>query len=619
MRLSKLLWPKYSLLFGSLAMAGIAAQTQAATCSYSVINDWGTGFQSTITITNNGSTPINGWTVNWQYSKNKITNSWNATLTGTNPYSASALSWNSSIQPGQSVNFGFQGDTNGVPAEVPKVTGSVCGTASSAASSAPKSSSSSSVASSVKTSSSVASSTKTSSSVPVSSSSSKRSSSSSVASSVTSSSSSKVASSSSSVSSVPMDANNDDWLHTDGSKILDKNGKAVWLTGANWFGFNAGERVFHGLWSVNMDVTLKSISARGINILRVPISVQLLKEWQNGQAAAVSINDYANPELAGKTSLQIFDAFLAQSKKYGLKVLLDVHSAEADNSGHIAPLWYKGAFTTADFYAAWEWVARRYKNDDTIVAFDLKNEPHGQATGSEAFAKWDNSTDVTNWKYTAEETARRILAINPNVLILVEGIEVYPVDGKTWTSKVKTDYHSNWWGGNLRGVAALPVTVAGHQQQIMYSPHDYGPLVFAQPWFYSGFSKETLYKDVWHENWLYIHEQRISPLLIGEWGGFMDGGANEVWMKAMRDLIIQYKLHHTFWCINPNSGDTGGLLMNDWTTWDEAKYAMMKPSLWKAASGKFIGLDHKIPLGGAGVGLSVTDYYQGGGVEPVGL
>ena len=32
----------------------------------------------------------------------------------------------------------------------------------------------------------------------------------------------------------------DDWLHTDGSKILDKAGKEVWLTGVNWFGDNTG-------------------------------------------------------------------------------------------------------------------------------------------------------------------------------------------------------------------------------------------------------------------------------------------------------------------------------------------------------------------------------------------
>jgi len=147
-----------------------ASQSQAGTCSYTVSNEWNTGFQGTITITNNGTAPINGWTVGWQYANNKITSSWNATLTGSNPYSATALSWNSTIQPGQSVSFGVQGDTNGVPAEKPTITGSVCSTVTSSSVATTSSSSKSSVVSSSVPSSTPSSSSK--SSVPSSSSSS---------------------------------------------------------------------------------------------------------------------------------------------------------------------------------------------------------------------------------------------------------------------------------------------------------------------------------------------------------------------------------------------------------------------------------------------------------------
>jgi len=403
--------------------------------------------------------------------------------------------------------------------------------------------------------------------------------------------------------------NNDDWLHVEGNQIVDTNGNSVWLTGANWFGFNATERVFHGLWSVNLESTLDSIAARGINILRVPISTELLKEWQNGIYKRVSVNTATNPDLVGATSLEVFDAFLAHSKKIGIKVLLDVHSAEADNSGHIEKMWYKGDITSEDFYSAWEWVAARYANDDTIIAFDLENEPHGKPWADSDFAKWDNSTDENNWKYACETAANRVLDANPNMLIMCEGIESFPVDGITWTSKDKNDYHNNWWGGNLRGVKDFPIDLGERQSQFMYSPHDYGPLVFAQGWFYEGFDKETLYKDVWKDNWMFIHEENISPLLIGEWGGFMDGGDNETWMYAIRDLITENKLHHTFWCINPNSGDTGGLLNNDWVTWDEEKYDLFKPSLWTNTEGKFVSLDHQVALGGEETGVSLNEYF----------
>lgn len=73
-----------------------------------------------------------------------------------------------------------------------------------------------------------------------------------------------------------------DWLHVSGNQIVDAAGDPVWLTGVNWFGFNATERVFHGLWSANITEVTASMAQRGINIVRVPISTQLLLElWSS--------------------------------------------------------------------------------------------------------------------------------------------------------------------------------------------------------------------------------------------------------------------------------------------------------------------------------------------------
>ncbi|MES2934381.1 MAG: glycoside hydrolase, partial [Pseudomonadota bacterium] len=76
------------------------------------------------------------------------------------------------------------------------------------------------------------------------------------------------------------------------------------------------------------------------------------------------------------------------------------------------------------------------------------------------------------------------------------------------------------------------------------------------------------------------------------------------------------KLHHTFWDLNPDSGDTGGLWLNDWVSWDEPKYALLKPSLWQNPAGKFVGLDHKINLGKTGT--NVASHYANGGAQPIG-
>jgi hypothetical protein len=91
--------------------------------------------------------------------------------------------------------------------------------------------------------------------------------------------------------------------------------------------------------------------------------------------------------------------------------------------------------------------------------------------------------------------------------------------------------------------------------------------------------------------------------LIGEWGGFMSGD-NLKWMEYLRDLIGKENLNHTFWCFNANSGDTGGLVKDDFITWDEDKYALVETVLWKNDDGKFIGLDHEVALGANGISLS---------------
>ena len=104
------------------------ASVGGGNCQYLVSNEWNNGFTATLRITNTSSSPINGWTVNWSYSDgSRITNSWNAVFSGNNPYSASNLNWNGTIQPGQSVEIGFQGNKgSSATAQVPVVNGNVC-------------------------------------------------------------------------------------------------------------------------------------------------------------------------------------------------------------------------------------------------------------------------------------------------------------------------------------------------------------------------------------------------------------------------------------------------------------------------------------------------------------
>jgi chitinase len=86
------------------------------TPSFSVSSDWGTGFTAGITLTNNTSAAINGWTLEFDFDRT-ITNIWNAQIVSRvgNHYVIRAMSYNQSIAAnGGSVSFGFQGATGNV-------------------------------------------------------------------------------------------------------------------------------------------------------------------------------------------------------------------------------------------------------------------------------------------------------------------------------------------------------------------------------------------------------------------------------------------------------------------------------------------------------------------------
>ncbi len=410
-------------------------------------------------------------------------------------------------------------------------------------------------------------------------------------------------------------SNNNDYLHASGSKVYDSASNEVRLTGIAWFGFETSSQVYDGLWSVKMENVLDTVANRGFNVLRIPLCVQLVNQWRSGNGGTPnSVNYSANPGLQGMTSLQILDASIAYCKKVGIKVMLDMHRVV---NTQMLEGWYTTGYPASDYEACWKWLAEHYKNDDTVIAMDIFNEPHG-TPGNANMIKWDSSTDQNNWKNEAEKVGNAILDINPNLLIVVEGVEATPKDGYTYADTNSADYNFNWWGGNLRGVKNTPVNLGSRQAQLVYSPHDYGPSVYAQPWFASGFTEASLTADCWDPNWLYIAKQSIAPLLIGEWGGKLDGGDNQKWMGFLANTIVTNKLNHTFWCVNPNSGDTGGILLDDWTTVDSAKYNLVEPTLWQDGSGKFIGLDHEVNLGTGGthVGGSTTPSASDSTISP---
>ena len=344
-------------------------------------------------------------------------------------------------------------------------------------------------------------------------------------------------------------------LKTQGGTIVDAAGKEVVLQGVNWFGFETANHAPHGLWTRDYKDMLAQIKSQGFNTIRMPFSLQML---DSTTTSGIDYSNGNNAALQGKTPQQVMDIIIAEAGRQGLMIILDNHSSTDDS--YMNPLWYGvGGYTEDNWVAAWSKLAARYANTPNVIGADLKNEPHGEAT-------WGTGA-ANDWRRAAERGGNAVLASAPNWLVLVEGIEG-PVAGGQ-----QLDRH--WWGGNLEGVRNNPVRLSV-ANRLVYSPHEYGPGVFAQPWFSSP-NVESILADRWQKGFGYIHDAGTAPILIGEFGA-KNVGPDTVegrWIRQFSDYLAEKGISWTFWAWNPNSGDTGGVLQDDWKTINSAKMGLL--------------------------------------------
>ncbi|MGI5522595.1 glycoside hydrolase family 9 protein [Micromonospora sp. CA-259024] len=104
----------------SAASAPVAMTTApppvGGTCTVGyATNDWSTGFTATVSITNTGTTAINGWTLRFSLPGGQtVGQGWSATVSQTGAaVTATNPSYNGTLAPGASVSFGFNGTHTG--------------------------------------------------------------------------------------------------------------------------------------------------------------------------------------------------------------------------------------------------------------------------------------------------------------------------------------------------------------------------------------------------------------------------------------------------------------------------------------------------------------------------
>jgi endoglucanase len=382
------------------------------------------------------------------------------------------------------------------------------------------------------------------------------------------------------------------YWHTSGNQILDSNNQVVRLAGVNWYGFETPDFLAHGLWAQDYKTILNTIKSNGYNVIRIPFSNQVVESNPIPTNFTSSANGVpANTALVGQTALADLDTIISYAGSIGLRVILDNHRSEAGSSNEASGLWYTSTYTQANWLADWQTLATRYSagqftfnGNPTVIGMDLRNEPHSSgSTGS----CWTGDTGTNgcpatltsqNWPVAAAAAGDAILAINPHLLVFVEGTDCY-------------NGVCGWQGGNLIGVASHPVTLSV-PHQLVYSAHDYGPNLFQQAWFNSSTTPASL-NAIWGQYWGYISAGGVAPVWLGEFGTTNNNidientaaGSQGQWFQALVGFLqANPAIEWTYWALNGE--DSYGLLDSNY---GQAPANALKQSLLAGAQS---------PLGG---------------------
>lgn len=372
---------------------------------------------------------------------------------------------------------------------------------------------------------------------------------------------------------------------TKDGKILDKDGHVVTLHGVSWFGFNTNKHVLHGLWSADFNTMLMQIKNLGFNAVRIPIQFDFV--LNNAIKPTDIKTDCSGPHscnmnIPQDSAIHTLQWVVEQFTHEGVYVLLDDHYE--DTTFMNQQNWIKG----------WKTIATMFK-DNSLVGYDLYNEPDKYGI------KWQAESNKPALADAYFAAIKEIDTIDPNKLIFIEGTGQLGIES-TWGDGFATD--SKTLQSRMSNPNDFFTKLFSEKwiNQIVISPHVYGPdgtdntgpdesnkdhafVVWSRLFGY--LNNNFLSINNTSQNGFCIHQScHVFPVVVGEFGGkFSDSDPYH-----QKDVAINTNLaaflnrldpasSWFYWDWNPNSGNTGGILQNDWKTVDCNKVAFLKTYL----------------------------------------
>jgi endoglucanase len=424
---------------------------------------------------------------------------------------------------------------------------------------------------------------------------------------------------------VPQPAGNADpaaWvapLSTRGRYIVDARGDRFKLKSGNWHGasgtwngqgditdpanHHAGEKSDQmplGLDRASLDSIISGFAELGLNSIRLPFSNEMIHDSRTVPDASVA----ANPELRGKTPLQVYDTVVQRLTARGFAVILNNHTTtsrwccgvdgnERWNTGQTARQWEDD----------WVFMARRYAGNKRVVGADLYNEVRRNVLDDPNWG-WGDQHD---WQRAAQLAGDRILLeANPDLLIIIEGINWtgIPADGlphgrptlepartlsHTLVDSGKLVYSAHFYG--YTGPNHTGATGSGETHDPRYqdlSPEELRQVLYRQAFYVAAETGRHFTAPVW-----------ISEFGVG--GRDNTDPKSRAWFGTFVDYLVQTDADFAYWPLVGFHNDRKG---NGWALlhWDSTgnRMGLYDGDDWRAAAwSRLVGAQGKtgqVPL-----------------------
>ncbi|HZU14236.1 MAG TPA: cellulase family glycosylhydrolase [Chloroflexota bacterium] len=385
------------------------------------------------------------------------------------------------------------------------------------------------------------------------------------------------------------------WLHAQGTQLYTAWGTKVTLKAVNWYGFEYAPFVPAGLDRAPLDSILRTIHRLGFNALRIMYADATVRA-----NPVVTTGLDANPRLRGMHALQIMGVLLKRAHRFRLRVILCNSRSEAGMGPEYSTgLWYTAQYPESVWEADWLELAHLFRHDSAFVGADLRNEPH-LTSGHPTIQNYVNQGPLwgayqgtyyysRDWHYAAQTLGNRLLAVNPHLLIVVEGVQMYfnPYTGK---------FTGGLWGSNLVGVQFDPITL-DRPGQLVYSVHEYGPQMYLAHWFNSSTTFASLMRH-WTKHWGYLLTAppwMQAPIFVGEFGTCNNYYSCTVSRNPLKQgfwftAFVRYMRAHpqvgwAYWALNPmgpfkpNVPNYYALMTPDWRHYHRSLVTALQPLL----------------------------------------